>query len=58
MSTRREPTIDEAARAAAWETFAEACKATPTATATDRLRQYAEACRLAGEADTAVRTGQ
>jgi hypothetical protein len=50
------PTVADAARSAAWSAFGEAAKLTPTATPSDRLRRYAEACQLAAEAYHAVRT--
>lgn len=46
-----QPSLDDVARAKAWEAFGKATKA-PTLTPTDRLRRYAEACLVAGETHT------
>lgn len=48
------PTVADAARTAAWETFGQVSKAT-TLTPTDRLRRLAEACFAAGDAYHAIR---
>jgi len=47
------PTIDQAARSAAWSTFGEVSKASAISS-TDRLRRYADACFAAGNAYHAV----
>jgi hypothetical protein len=50
------PTRADVARGAAWEAFGRASKQTPSATPSDRLRRYAEACQIAADAYHEVRT--